>query len=115
MRRNMEIPGIDHRLVKLGKLPYKHDRRNLQLAKYLVSPPPCPDAYSWLGKVSKFGPMGNLTVGDCVVAGAGHLIQDWTSNQGKEIIIPDQDILAVYSKLSGYDPVTGANDDGLNM
>jgi hypothetical protein len=106
---------IDHRLVKLGKLPYKHDSRNLQLAKYLVAAPPCPSTYDWLTKISKFGPMGNLTAGDCVVAGAGHLIQMWTANQGKEVIIPDPDILAVYSKLTGYDPVTGANDNGLNL
>jgi hypothetical protein len=106
---------IDHRLVKLGKLPYKHDRRNLQLAKYLVTPPPCPEVYDWLTRVSKFGPMGNLTAGDCVLAGAGHLIQMWTANQGKEIILPDPDILALYSKLTGYDPATGANDNGLNV
>jgi hypothetical protein len=105
---------VNHRLVKLGKLPYRHDPRNLQLAKYLVAPPPCPDAYDWLGKVSRFGPMGNLDVGDCTCAGAGHMIQVWTAAKGQEVILPDQDILAVYSKLSGYDPSNPASDVGLD-
>ncbi len=106
---------IDHRHVKLGKLPYKHDRRNLQLAKYLVTPPPCPDAYDWLGKVSKFGPMGNLHVGDCTCAGAAHLIQMWTANQGREIILSDAEVLALYSKLSGYVPGKPNTDTGLYL
>jgi hypothetical protein len=106
---------IDHRFVKLGKLPYRRDRRSLRLAKYLITPPPCPNFYDWLGKVSKFGPMGNLDVGDCTCAGAGHLIQMWTANQGRENILPDADILAIYSKLSGYTPSDPNSDVGLNL
>jgi hypothetical protein len=59
--------------------------------------------------------MGNLDAGDCVVAGAGHMIQTWTANQDREVIIPDQDIIGLYSQLTGYDPATGANDNGLNI
>jgi len=115
---------IDYRSVKLGKLPYRHDTRNLQFAKYLpqslrsmaqLGPPSCPSSCDWLSKVSKFGPMGNLDVGDCTVAGAGHMIQVWTANEGKEVILPDQDILAVYSKLSGYIPGNESTDNGLEL
>ncbi len=108
--------GVDHRLVPLGKLPYRHDRRNLQLVKYLPRAlPAAPSAYDWLSKASPFGPMGNLSVGDCTCAGAGHLIQTWTANQGKKTVIPDADILAVYSKLSGYVPGNPATDVGLAL
>lgn len=106
---------LDHRFVKLGKRPYKRDRRSLRLATYLVTPPPCPDSYDWLAKVSQLGPMGNLDVGDCTCAGAGHLIQMWTANEGRQIILPDADILAVYSKLSGYVPGNPATDVGLDL
>ncbi len=59
--------------------------------------------------------MGNLEVGDCTCAGAGHLIQMWTANQGSEKILPDADILALYSKLSGYVPGNPATDVGLYL
>ena len=111
--RPLSKHGIDHRLVKLGRLPYRHDRRNLQLVKYLPRAlPAAPDAYDWLSKASPFGPMGNLSVGDCTCAGAGHLIQMWTANQGRKTVLPDADILAVYSKLSGYVPGNPSTDNG---
>jgi hypothetical protein len=108
---------IDHQQIKLGKLPCVHDDRNLKLANYLIIPdlPPLPDTYDWFRQVSRFGPMGNLTAGNCVVAGAGHMVQTWTANQGREVIIPDQKIIGLYSELTGYDPATGANDNGLNI
>ena len=46
--------------------------------------PPLPETYDWFRRVSRFGPMGNLDAGDCVVAGAGHMVQTWTANQGKD-------------------------------
>lgn len=102
---------------KLGKLPYVHDNRNLKLADYLRPRelPPLPDTYDWFRRVSRFGPMGNLEAGNCVIAGAGHMIQTWTANQNHEVIIPDADIIGLYSSLTGYDPATGANDNGLNI
>ena len=108
---------VNHNLIKLGKLPYVHDDRNLKLADYLIHPelPPLPETYDWFQRISRFGPMCNLDVGDCVVAGAGHMVQTWTANQGKEVVIPDQDIIALYSQLTGYDPKTGDNDTGLNI
>jgi hypothetical protein len=108
---------IDHFMVKLGKTPATPDDRNLKLVDYLVPPqlPSLPDTYDWFKQVSRFGPMGNLDAGDCVVAGAGHMVQTWTANQGHEVIIPDADIIRLYSQLTGYDPKTGANDTGLNI
>lgn len=108
---------INHHQIKLGKLPYVPDARNLKLADYLIPTklPPLPYSYDWFQRISRFGPMGNLEAGDCVVAGAGHMVQTWTANQGREVIIPDKDIIGLYSQLTGYDPKTGANDTGLNI
>jgi hypothetical protein len=52
---------VNHKLVKLGKLPYRYDRRNLQLVKYLppVGPVP-PDTCAWFNKVRQPGAHGEF-------------------------------------------------------
>jgi hypothetical protein len=44
------------------------------------------------------------------------LIEDWTANAdgGKAVILPDNAIEQAYSAVSGYNPATGANDNGAN-
>ena len=56
--------------------------------------------------------MHNDTIGDCTCAAAGHLVMEWTANVGAETTPADADILAAYSAITGYDPKTGANDNG---
>jgi hypothetical protein len=53
--------------------------------------------------------------GDCTCAAFGHMIQSWTAYAGTEITVPAKDIIAMYSAISGYDPQTGANDNGCDM
>jgi hypothetical protein len=108
---------VDHNLVKLGKHDAVYDDRNLKLVNYLIKTelPPLPSTYDWFQRISRFGPLGNLVAGDCVVAGAMHMVQTWTANQGHEIIMTQEQALALYSQLTGYDPKTGANDNGLNI
>jgi hypothetical protein len=59
---------------------------------------------------------GNDTVGDCTCAGMGHGVAQWTAYSGKvkggalftnEVIVD-----TMYSAVSGYNPATGANDNG---
>lgn len=86
------------------------------MASYLPPAlPAAPDSYDWLTKVSRLGPMGNLAVGDCTCAGAGHHIQMDSAAQGREIILPDEVILALYSKLGGYVPGRPETDNGLYL
>src|SRR5947209_1368719 len=106
----------DHRQMKLGKQRPRHDPRTLQLADYLdstVLPSPPPER-DWGGKIASdaWGMMRNDTVGDCTCAAAGHQVQDWTSNVGSEVTLSDDDIIAAYAAITGYDPATGANDNG---
>jgi hypothetical protein len=57
--------------------------------------------------------MDNDQIGDCTCAAAGHLIMEWTANAGKKMVTPtDQQIVAAYSAITGYNPTTGANDNG---
>lgn len=98
---------------KLGKLTARHDKRTLQLAKYLTSALPLPPATcDWTTKVTSWPMMMNDQLGDCTCAAAGHLIELWTANSGSLIVPTDQQIVAAYEAITGYNPATGANDNG---
>jgi hypothetical protein len=55
----------------------------------------------------------NDRIGDCTCATAGHIIQA-LSTYGKKTTetITDNDVLAAYTAVSGYNPITGEHDDG---
>lgn len=98
---------------KLGKTPAIFSQKTKKLSDYLdygKLPPLPPGGSDWFKKISKFNAAGNLEYGDCVVAGAAHMIQTWTANAGRrEIVTPDPKVIAEYLK------VTGGQDTGLNM
>jgi hypothetical protein len=100
--------------VKLGKLPPRHDPRTLQLGKYLEvsrlpAPPPTVDFAS---AVRAWPMMRNDTVGDCTCAAAGHMIEQWTTYAEKPYVPDDAAIIDAYAAVTGYDPVSGLNDNG---
>lgn len=101
-------------LPKLGLLPAKRDVRTLFLENYYSFPDP-PIERIWSAKVSEYGMMDNDTIGDCGIAGPGHMIQTWTANANGEVIISDDEVIQTYSALSGYDPKTGLNDNGVAL
>lgn len=99
--------------MKLGKLPPKHDVRTLRFANYLRRKLPAPALEQhWESGISGWGMMLNDKLGDCTIAGAGHLIKLWSANIGNEIVVPDNDILTAYEAVSGYNPSNGTNDNG---
>jgi hypothetical protein len=110
----MKIKKATFQHGKLGKLAPRHDVRTLQFANYLntAALPPVPAKYDWSAKIKKWDMMKNDTVGDCTCAAAGHLIMEWTANNGKLYTPTDKDILKAYSAITGYNPVTGSNDNG---
>ena len=100
---------------KLGKLPVRHDPRTLHLSAYLraAALPPAPVQCDWGAKVKSWPMMANDRLGDCTCAAAGHLIQEWTTDaQAVPVVLPDSAIIAAYSRITGYNPTTGANDNG---
>ena len=105
---------IDPLKLKLGKQPARHDPRTLLLASYLTPAlPPAPASVDLTKKVKAWGMMENDQIGDCTCAAAGHLIMEWTASAGKKTVTPtDQQIVAAYSAITGYNPTTGANDNG---
>jgi hypothetical protein len=105
---------------KLGKKAKKEDPRTFKLANFLKAPalPPVPEEVHWGQFVLDIGMMRNDEIGLCVVAGKAHQIQSWTASKGTLWRPTDQQIVDTYVTLSAldgtpYDPVTGANDDGL--
>ena len=104
----------DPRKLKLGKHVVRHDPRTLLLASYLTtSLPQPPDSYDVGTKVQSWGMMENDQIGDCTCAAAGHLIMEWTANAKARMVTPaDKQIVAAYSAITGYNPATGANDNG---
>jgi len=57
----------------------------------------------------------NDVYGDCVIAAAGHAIQEWTAYAGSEVTITDADILAGYEAVGGYVPGDASTDNGCDM
>lgn len=97
----------------LGKAMPVHDDRTLMLASYMTHelPPhptaiPVPDGINW-------GMLANDRAGDCTCAAIGHMVQYWSYvSKGQPHEVSDEEVLKLYSAVSGYDPATGANDDG---
>jgi hypothetical protein len=105
---------IDPQKLKLGKQTARHDPRTLLLASYVTPALPTPPAsFDLTTKVSAWGMMDNDQIGDCTCAAAGHLLMEWTANAGKKMFTPtDKQVVAAYSAITGYNPTTGANDNG---
>jgi hypothetical protein len=106
---------IDPLKLKLGKQPARHDPRTLLFATYATAalPAPPPSLDLTIKMKVPWGMMDNAQVGDCTCAAAGHLMMEWTSNaQSKTFTPSDAQIIAAYSAITGYNPKTGANDNG---
>lgn len=101
----------------LGRLPPRPDqmRKALRFARYVIASqlPPPPPSNQWSTKPGpNWGMMVNDQLGDCTCAAMGHQLQAWTGNVGTEFTAPDPAIVQAYSAISGYNPQTGANDNG---
>ena len=104
-------------LFKYGKKPARRDHRTLRFAEYLNALPPVPMPINWSDKVATWTMMANDTVGDCTIAGPGHLEVTWGANaQGAGYNVPtDQQILAAYTAITGYNPNDPSTDTGANI
>jgi hypothetical protein len=99
---------------KLGKLAPKHNRRTPRFADYALSGglPTPPGVKEFASKVASWPMMKNDTIGDCTCAAAGHMIEQWTTYAGDPYTPSDEQVVAAYSAVSGFDPRTGDNDNG---
>lgn len=92
----------------LGRLPEDTTKPRLTLAAHLRATVPPPASADWYSTVQAWGMLGNDTVGDCVFAGNGHIVEQQTAlGEGDEIFVTDQEALLEYSRVTGYDPDAG--------
>lgn len=99
-----------------GKLdPHSEETHpRVKLSDHLGAlPVETPVLVDWASKVSSWPVYMNNTIGDCTCAALGHAVQAWTTYaSGLTVTLPDQAILDLYEAVSGYNPQTGANDNG---
>jgi hypothetical protein len=101
---------------RLGKQEARHDPRTFQLANYLTDElPTAPPRMSWAEKVEDWGMLANDRYGDCVPAGALHMVQDWTAYASTEVVPTEEQALAAYSAITGFDPADPSTDKGTVM
>jgi hypothetical protein len=68
---------------------------------------------NYTARVSDWPMMDNDKIGDCAIATVGHLIQLYTSYTKKTpIVMNDEEIIHMYSAVSGYNPNNPASDQG---
>lgn len=100
---------------KLGKQPYVHDPRTLRLEKYATALPAPHPWVNWSLKVPSWPMFLNNDIGDCTIAAAAHMIESWSADVGPEAPVNNAQVLTAYSAVSGYNPSTGANDNGARI
>jgi hypothetical protein len=97
---------------KLGRKGIKIDFRTLSLRNYDVHLPPPPQKVDFTHGITSFGMMLNDELGDCTIAGVGHLLQMWTANTSQEVTVSDDVIVKYYSEWDGYIPGNPSTDNG---
>jgi hypothetical protein len=104
---------------KTGKRPVQFHAKALCFEKYigtdLIAAPPEKVYWGYKVPADKWQMFGNDVAGDCVIAHALHMIMNWTAHTGTMRTFTDQQALDLYTELTGYDQLTGANDTGLVM
>ncbi len=108
--------GTTEAPLKLGWVEGPEDPRTLKLANYAgpAAFDAAPAAADYMSKVTKWPILGNNRYGCCVLVSTAHLVQGWTTYASTPVLIPERDVLAAYSAITGFDPRTGRNDNGTN-
>lgn len=102
----------------LGKTPATEDTRDLKLVRYTETLPPLPDGplgHQSLIGTDAWGMNGNNRAGDCVWAGAAHETLLWNVERHRQVTITDDDSLADYTAVTGYNPDDPSTDRGTDM
>jgi hypothetical protein len=79
--------------------------------------PQHPDTFGHYGLIgdNDWGMLGNDRYGDCAVAGPSHETMLANKIRGVDMPFNDACVLQTYGEITGFDPATGANDNGTDM
>lgn len=99
---------------RYGRLPAKPHPRTIPFTALVTADlgPPFASC-DWSAAVPSWPMYANDRIGDCVAAMVGHDIQVKSANAGSPVVPSDEDVVSFYSAGAGYDPSTGANDNGM--
>jgi hypothetical protein len=111
---------------KVCRLGRTRARRNLasrlraaKLESFLAQAlPDVPTSVDYTSGITNWGMMLNDQLGDCTIAGPGHLVQAWTAMAGSEVTVSDSAIETAYENWDGYvlgDPATDNGGDILTV
>lgn len=105
----------DHDRYKTGLIPHDPERPTLRIDLRTDAPTPPPNI-DWSKVIDNWPMFKNDALGDCGPACEGHAVE-LTSKvlAGTEANITDNDVVTFYSDVSGYNPATGENDNGVMM
>lgn len=111
------VPRTKHGFLGRIKTPRERLVGAPRLASFLASDfPTPPPTLDYRGGITQWGMLGNDRAGDCVWAAILHSIMARIAVvTGKLITFTDADALGLYSAVTGYDPATGANDNGTDI
>ena len=102
---------------KLGCLPSPHDSRTIRLRQVLADPQPhVPDSQYWDDANYANPVLANDRYGCCVPAALGHrrIVASLASAEPDQDVT-DNDVLSLYSAVTGFDRKSGRNDNGTNV
>lgn len=99
---------------KLGKLPARRDSVKLKLRNYSLTIA-TPATFGHFNQIKEWDMLANDTVGDCVLAGAGHETILWNAEANRVVAFTDKSVLSDYSAITGYNPNDPNTDQGTDM
>lgn len=104
-------------IYKFGKLPAKHDPRTFAWTNFVKQELPEPPEEFGHDKyiIDSFKMLGNDRYGCCVEVGMANAVRLFNAAFGKEVDFSEENVLSEYSKITAFDPKTGANDGGTVM
>jgi hypothetical protein len=100
---------------RLGKKPAQPARRQLLLSPHMINlpAPPASVDYGLEARGAQYPMYGNDQLGDCVEAGIGHQIGQYTLHAtGTEALFTTDQIVGEYSAITGYNPADPNSDQG---
>lgn len=102
---------------KLGKLPAVKNSVSFRLRDYLALSklPQAPVTGGHQDLITEHNMFDNDHYGDCVCAEAGHTTIQFNKEAGKTVNISTDNVLAMYTALTGFNPKDPNTDQGTDM
>jgi hypothetical protein len=100
----------------LGRQPADPTKPKLRLRRSATERPQPPQACDWLARVPGWNMFANDRIGDCTCASMAHVAIEVDKNgQQRDLVLTDDDVIAAYRAVSGYDPADPSTDVGATL